>query len=161
MRRAAKVDDNQAEIVAALRRAGCSVCILSGVGNGCPDLAVGLRGVTYLLEVKDGSKCPSKRRLTAGEQQWHEKWRGHVAVVNSVDDALDAVGLWPCSTSPGGTIEMTRRIDQESRLPVVDGKVGQGVPFERIRRITGYLVGTLDRFNNAKRAEEKDRVKHG
>jgi len=34
------------------------------------------------------------------------------------------------------------------------------VPFERIRRITGYLVGTLDRFNDAKRAEEKDRVKH-
>ena len=35
------------------------------------------------------------------------------------------------------------------------------VRFERIRRITGYLVGTLDRFNNAKRAEEHDRVKHG
>ena len=34
------------------------------------------------------------------------------------------------------------------------------VPFQRIRRITGYLVGTLDRFNNAKRAEEHDRVKH-
>lgn len=34
-------------------------------------------------------------------------------------------------------------------------------PFQRIRRITGYLVGTLDRFNNGKRAEEKDRVKHG
>ena len=34
------------------------------------------------------------------------------------------------------------------------------VPFERIRRITGYLVGTVDRFNNAKRAEEHDRVKH-
>lgn len=39
--------------------------------------------------------------------------------------------------------------------------VGQGMGFERIRRITGYLVGTLDRFNNAKRAEEHDRVKHG
>ena len=38
---------------------------------------------------------------------------------------------------------------------------GKGVKFERIRRITGYLVGTLDRFNNAKRAEEHDRVKHG
>ena len=38
--------------------------------------------------------------------------------------------------------------------------VGQGVGFERIRRITGYLVGTLDRFNDAKRAEVKDRVKH-
>ena len=38
--------------------------------------------------------------------------------------------------------------------------LGQGVGFERIRRITGYLVGTLDRFNNAKRAEVRDRVKH-
>ena len=38
--------------------------------------------------------------------------------------------------------------------------VGQGMTFERPRRITGYLVGTLDRFNNAKRAEERDRVKH-
>ena len=39
-------------------------------------------------------------------------------------------------------------------------KIGEGVGFERIRRITGYLVGTLDRFNNAKKAEVKDRVKH-
>lgn len=39
-------------------------------------------------------------------------------------------------------------------------KMGKGVRFERIRRITGYLVGTLDRWNDAKRAEEKDRVKH-
>ena len=38
--------------------------------------------------------------------------------------------------------------------------VGEGGGFERIRRITGYLVGTVDRFNNAKRAEEHDRVKH-
>ncbi len=39
--------------------------------------------------------------------------------------------------------------------------VGKDVRFERIRRITGYLVGTTDRFNDAKRCEEKDRVKHG
>ena len=39
--------------------------------------------------------------------------------------------------------------------------VGEGIGFERIRRITGYLVGTVDRFNNGKRAEERDRVKHG
>ena len=38
--------------------------------------------------------------------------------------------------------------------------VGEGVKFERIRRVTGYLSGTVDRFNNGKRAEEKDRVKH-
>lgn len=38
--------------------------------------------------------------------------------------------------------------------------LGQGVPFERIRRITGYLVGTTERWNDAKKAEERDRVKH-
>lgn len=38
--------------------------------------------------------------------------------------------------------------------------IGSGVKFERIRRITGYLVGTIDRWNSAKRAEERDRVKH-
>jgi len=38
--------------------------------------------------------------------------------------------------------------------------VGEGVGFERIRRITGYLVGTVDRFNDGKKAEEHDRVKH-
>ena len=42
----------------------------------------------------------------------------------------------------------------------INGQVGEGVDFERIRRITGYLVGTVDRFNDAKRAEERDRVKH-
>lgn len=40
-------------------------------------------------------------------------------------------------------------------------RLGQDVGFERIRRITGYLVGTMDKWNNAKKAEEKDRVKHG
>ncbi len=43
---------------------------------------------------------------------------------------------------------------------IESGRVGEGVKFERIRRITGYLVGTVDRFNNAKRAEVRDRVKH-
>ena len=38
--------------------------------------------------------------------------------------------------------------------------MGQGVPFERIRRITGYLVGTMEKWNDAKMAEERDRVKH-
>ncbi len=40
-------------------------------------------------------------------------------------------------------------------------KPGEGVGFERIRRITGYLVGTMDKWNDAKKAEERDRVKHG
>ena len=40
------------------------------------------------------------------------------------------------------------------------GKIGKGVKFERIRRITGYLVGTMDRWNDAKSSEETERVKH-
>lgn len=47
-----------------------------------------------------------------------------------------------------------------STLKVKDGMVGEGVKFERIRRITGYLVGTLDRFNDGKLAEVSQRVKH-
>ena len=49
----------------------------------------------------------------------------------------------------------------QTRLkPNAQGLGGVGVKFERIRRVTGYLVGTLDRFNDAKRAEVQDRVKH-
>ena len=55
------------------------------------------------------------------------------------------------------TGEELRNGDEEENSAVV----GEGVKFERIRRITGYLVGTTDRFNDAKRAEEHDRVKHG
>lgn len=43
----------------------------------------------------------------------------------------------------------------------IEGYSANGKPFERIRRITGYLTGTTERWNNAKQAEEKDRVKHG
>lgn len=49
---------------------------------------------------------------------------------------------------------------QTKLKPNAEGLIGVGVHFERIRRVTGYLVGTLDRFNDGKRAEEKDRVKH-
>ena len=45
-------------------------------------------------------------------------------------------------------------------MDVKTEKAGKGVGFERIRRITGYLVGTMERWNDAKKAEERDRVKH-
>lgn len=48
-----------------------------------------------------------------------------------------------------------------NKVKNVNGYVGEGVKFERIRRITGYLVGTIDRFNDGKAAEVKERVKHG
>lgn len=49
---------------------------------------------------------------------------------------------------------------KETKTVLNKNGVGEGVKFERIRRITGYLVGTMDRWNNAKAAEEKDRVQH-
>lgn len=92
MRRAAKVDANHGDIVRALRAVGCSVQSLAMVGAGCPDLAVGYRGRNFLLEVKDGSKAPSARKLTPDEARWHEGWRGTVVTVRTVDEALRAVG---------------------------------------------------------------------
>jgi Holliday junction resolvase len=92
MRRAARVDANQNEIVNALRRAGASVAVTSHVGGGFPDVVVGFRGVNYLFEIKDGSKPPSKRRLTDDEQRWHDGWNGEVVVVNDVDEALKMIG---------------------------------------------------------------------
>jgi anaerobic ribonucleoside-triphosphate reductase len=56
---------------------------------------------------------------------------------------------------------MERGLMNQSKVKNVDGKVGEGVRFERIRRITGYLVGTIDRFNDAKASEVRERVRHG
>jgi hypothetical protein len=91
MRRAAKVDANQAEIVAALRKIGASVQPLHAVGAGCPDLLVGWRGITTLLEVKDGKKPPSARKLTEDQVRWHAEWRGQVTVVETIEQAIEAV----------------------------------------------------------------------
>jgi Holliday junction resolvase len=93
MRRAARIDANQPEIVEALRKAGCSVQILSAVGHGCPDIAVGRGAFNYLLEIKDGSKPPSARLLTNDELAWHVQWKGSASVVYDVPSALKAVGL--------------------------------------------------------------------
>lgn len=93
MRRAAKVDENQAEIVEALRAVGASVTVTSQLGGGFPDLVVGYRNeANYLLELKDGRKPPSARKLTPDEERWHKAWRGLVVVVASVDEALRAIG---------------------------------------------------------------------
>lgn len=91
--RAARIDANQPEIVEALREAGCSVQLLHMVGKGCPDLLVGWQGLNVLVEVKDGSKPPSARKLTPDQEIWHDNWRGQVTVVCSVHEALTAVGV--------------------------------------------------------------------
>lgn len=87
-----RIDANQNEIVDGLRAVGASVRVTSAVGQGFPDLAVGWKGQTWLLECKDGSKSPSRRTLTTDEQKFHSTWRGAAAVVTSLDDALKTIG---------------------------------------------------------------------
>lgn len=88
MRRAPRLDANHRETVRALRQIGASVQTLASLGDGAPDLLIGFRGVNALLEVKDGDKPPSARRLTEDEADWHAGWRGQVIVVHSAAEAV-------------------------------------------------------------------------
>jgi hypothetical protein len=100
-RRAAAVDANQPEVVKALRRVGATVQHLHTVGKGCPDILVGYQGQNFLLEIKDGNKPPSRRKLTDDEAAWHEAWRGEVWTVHSADEALYAIGCGYRETGDG------------------------------------------------------------
>lgn len=91
MRRAAKVDNNQKEIVKALRQMGCSVQDLSPVGSGCPDLLVGISGANVLIEVKNEE---TRGKLTADQNVWHDEWRGQVQIVKSVEHAIRIVNYY-------------------------------------------------------------------
>lgn len=91
MRRAAKIDSNQTEIVAAFRKFGCSVLPLHTVGGGCPDICVGLKKKSVLVEIKDGTKPPSARALTKDEQKFHDEWRGSLFIVESLSDVIALV----------------------------------------------------------------------
>jgi Holliday junction resolvase len=89
MRYANRIDANQNQIVDAMRKVGAVVRIISQ-GDGIPDLLVGYKGYTILMEVKDGGKVPSARKLTEAEQKFFDDWRGGMlAVVNSVEEALE------------------------------------------------------------------------
>ena len=92
-----KVDANQGAIVAALRKAGCSVTSLAAIGDGCPDLMAGRAGHTFLIEVKNPEyRCKGDpgKDLSSDEIAWLAAWRGGVvSVVYTVDEALAAVGI--------------------------------------------------------------------
>ena len=89
-RRAARIDSNQSDIVEGLRQIGCSVLSLAAVGNGVPDLLVARNGRTCLMEVKDGDKAPSARKLTPAQEKFKPEWKGEIHVVES---RLQAVGI--------------------------------------------------------------------
>jgi hypothetical protein len=95
IRRAARVDANHGEIVAALRSIGVKVRDLSSVGDGMSDLLCLFRASVYLLEIKDGSKPPSARKLTPDQVKFHAEARDAgvtVHVVETIDQALAVFG---------------------------------------------------------------------
>lgn len=91
MRQKAKIDANQPEIVRVLRQIGCSVQSLAQLGKGVPDLLVARNGSMWLMEVKDGAKPPSGRKLTRDETRWMLGWKAYVHVVTCADDALKVI----------------------------------------------------------------------
>lgn len=88
-RKAAKVDDNQKEIANAFRSMGVSVVVTSSAHDGFPDLVVGWGGITVLVEVKDGDKPPSKRKLTPKQVELHDSFLGAITVVETVGQAIE------------------------------------------------------------------------
>ena len=88
MRTRGRVDDNQVEIVGVLRGHGATVVSLANVGAGVPDLLIGYGGISYLAEVKDGRKAPSRRTLTEDQAYFVETWQGGtIAIFSSAEQA--------------------------------------------------------------------------
>lgn len=84
--RARKVDTTQPAIVRALRDCGWTVLDLSAVGHGCPDICVGAAGVNVFLELKS-----ARGHLTPPQVEWHDEWRGQVAIARDMDEAVAIV----------------------------------------------------------------------
>ena len=83
-----KIDNNQIEIVKALRSIGATVQSIASIGKGCPDLLVGYRYKNYLMEIKDGSN-----KLTKHEELWQSKWMGCCYNVRTAEEAYLIIGI--------------------------------------------------------------------
>jgi hypothetical protein len=95
MRRAAKVDGNQAEIVDCLRAIpDCSVLVLSSVGDGCGDILVGYRGFNFFFEIKDPEQPTHRHELTDDQQRFHAAWKGQINKVFSLKEIVTTMTGW-------------------------------------------------------------------
>jgi hypothetical protein len=88
MRRDAKVDANQPDIVKKFRGLDWSVLIISQLKNCC-DIIVSKGGRTIAIEIKDGEKPPSAQKLTNGEQVFRDMWQGEYKIVNCESDVIE------------------------------------------------------------------------
>lgn len=84
--RASRVDANQPELVEEFRQLGCSVEHTHFYADGFPDILVGIAGFNVLVEIKNGAKPPSARKLTRFESWWHIAWAGQVVVIKDVEE---------------------------------------------------------------------------
>ena len=142
-RRAHRLDANHEAIVNALcAEPNVSVCSLAGVAAGCPDLLVGFRGVTHLVEVKDGAKPPSRRTLTPDQRRWIDRWHGGTVWIltgdadparsqgrgERPDEHADQRAPWSSSELVPCADGRARRIPQSGIFPLAHGipsRVGQ------------------------------------
>lgn len=91
MRRRAKVDANHKQIVEGLRAAGFTVASTAEIGGGFPDICVAAQGFNILFEIKADEDEP----LTKQQQKFHQEWPGQVAVIWSLEHALELLGRRP------------------------------------------------------------------
>jgi hypothetical protein len=87
-----RTDSNHAEIIKALRKIPkLSVFSTHEVGKGFPDIVIGYKGINYLIEIKDGNKPPSARKLTPDEVKFHHEWHGQIAIIKNLDELLQII----------------------------------------------------------------------
>ncbi len=91
MRKYARQDANHKAIRKAFEERGCSVADLSPLGNGVGDLLVGFSGLCIVVEVKDGSKSPSARKLTPVEEKFRMNWKGGYKIVEDLAGVVETV----------------------------------------------------------------------
>jgi hypothetical protein len=90
-----RVDQNQAEIVEALRAIpGVKVAVTSAVGSGFGDIIVGYRGFNFMFEIKDPTKPKADQELTPDQKKFHSEWTGQVQKVFSLKEIITAMTGW-------------------------------------------------------------------
>lgn len=89
-----RTDANHKHIIDQLRKIpNLSVFSTHTIGKGFPDIVVGFNNKNYLIEIKDGDKFKSQKKLTAAEVKFHFDWYGQVSICESVTDILKVIGF--------------------------------------------------------------------
>ena len=89
-----RTDANHKEIVDTLRKIPfLSVFSTHTIGKGFPDIVIGYKGINYLVEIKDGAKTKSQKKLTEDEIKFHQSWFGQIIVCECVKDVLELLQI--------------------------------------------------------------------